>query len=118
MLPGMSLARTPEPPYWAVIFTSQRTDREVAEYTHMAEALERLAPEQPGFLGLESVRDASGFGVTVSYWRDEASIAAWKANALHLEAQSAGKARWYAEYALRVARVERAYGRYAKDHST
>jgi len=52
-------------------------------------------------------RDASGFGITVSYWKDEASITAWKANAVHREAQSAGKARWYADFRIRVARVER-----------
>lgn len=101
------IARTPKPPYWAVIFTSQRTGVEHAEYTQMAEALERLAPEQPGFLGIESVREASGLGITVSYWKDEASIAAWKEHALHREAQAAGKARWYADFAIRVARVER-----------
>lgn len=103
----MGIATTPEPPYWAVVFTSQRADREHAEYTHMADALERLAPSQPGFLGIESVRDASGLGITVSYWSDEASIAAWKAHALHREAQAAGKARWYVDYVLRIARVER-----------
>ncbi|HEY1960393.1 MAG TPA: antibiotic biosynthesis monooxygenase [Polyangiaceae bacterium] len=106
----MSIARTPEPPYWAAVFTSQRSDAEHVEYNQMAEALERLAPDQPGFLGIESVRDASGLGITVSYWRDEASVAAWKANAVHREAQSAGRARWYVDYMLRVARVERAYG--------
>ncbi len=101
------IAHTPEPPYLAVIFSSQRTGEEHAEYNEMTESLERLAPDQPGFLGIESARDAAGFGITVSYWKDEASIAAWKANAVHREAQSAGKARWYAQYKIRVARVER-----------
>ena len=101
------IARTPKPPYWAVIFTSQRADLEHAEYNEMSDALERLAPDQPGFLGIESARDASGFGITVSYWTDEAAIAAWKAQALHREAQTAGKARWYLDFAIRVARVER-----------
>ncbi len=61
----------------------------------MADALERLAPEEPGYLGLESVRDALGLGITVSYWKDEASIAAWKAHAVHRRAQADGQARWY-----------------------
>jgi heme-degrading monooxygenase HmoA len=103
----MPLARTPKPPYWAVIFTSQRADLEHAEYNQMSDALERIAPEQAGFLGIESARSADGFGITVSYWRDEASIAAWKTHALHREAQRAGAARWYLEYAIRVAHVER-----------
>jgi len=101
------IARTPKPPYFAVIFTSQRADSEHAQYTEMAERLEKLAPSQDGFLGIESARDAYGFGITVSYWRDEASIAAWKSNALHREAQRAGRERWYADFAIRVARVER-----------
>ena len=96
-----------EPPYFAVIFTSRRTDVEDAEYKRMAEEMERLAAEQPGFLGVESARDASGFGITVSCWKDEASIAAWRANARHREAQAAGKSRWYADFRIRVARVER-----------
>ncbi len=103
----MAIAETPPPPYLAVIFTSQRTDAEHAEYNDMADRLERLAPDQPGFLGIESARDASGFGITVSYWKDEASIAAWKVNATHREAQAAGKARWYDDFRIRVARVER-----------
>lgn len=96
-----------KPPYYAVIFTSQRTDVEHAEYNEMADEMERLAAEQPGFLGVESARDARGFGITVSYWKDEASIAAWKAHARHREAQAAGKTRWYADFKLRIARVER-----------
>ncbi|MBT2130405.1 antibiotic biosynthesis monooxygenase family protein [Aliiroseovarius lamellibrachiae] len=48
-------------------------------------------------------------GITVSYWKDEASIAAWKAQAKHLVAQKMGIEQWYAHYELRVAKVERAY---------
>ena len=107
MIATMAIATTPEPPYFAVVFASQRADVEHAEYDEMAEALERIAGDQPGFLGIESARDAAGFGITVSYWKDEASIAAWKAHALHREAQGAGKSRWYLDYALRVCKVER-----------
>ena len=68
-----------------------------------------LAAGMDGYLGVESVRDKDGNGITVSYWRDEASIAAWKAQAEHLAAQRLGRERWYAHYEMRVARVERAY---------
>ena len=68
-----------------------------------------LALEQPGCFGAESTRDADGLGITVSYWKDEASIAAWKAQAKHLVAQKMGIEQWYAHYELRVAKVERAY---------
>ena len=101
-------AATPEPPYYAVIFTSQLTD-EVEGYSAMAAAMFELAVQQPGCLGAESARGADGLGITVAYFRDEDSIAAWKQNARHLAAQRLGKARWYSHYELRVARVERAY---------
>ena len=97
---------TPKPPYYAVIFTNQRTPDDQG-YGLMAERMQELAARQPGFLGIESVRDASGFGITVSYWKDEASIAAWKADAQHQVAQATGKARWYADFVTRVAKVER-----------
>ena len=102
-------AHTPEPPYYAVVFTSQRTPGD-AGYDAMAERMAELAAQQPGYLGAESVRNADGEGITVSYWRDEASIAAWKRQAEHLQAQRLGRSRWYAHYELRVARVEMAYG--------
>jgi heme-degrading monooxygenase HmoA len=102
------LAETPEPPYYAVIFTSQRTEGD-AGYAAMAQRMEDLAREQPGFLGIESVRGADGKGITVSYWSSEEAIQSWKANEEHQGAQEGGKRRWYAGYSIRVARVERAY---------
>ena len=105
-----TIARTPEPPYFAVIFTNQRTAGDRG-YGAMAERMMTLAAEQPGFLGAESTRDANGFGITVSYWTNEEAIRHWKANAEHQGAQEAGKKTRYANYALRVAKVERAYGK-------
>ena len=102
-------AATPRPPYYAVIFTSRRTAADPDGYGRMAEELASLALEQPGCLGLESVRDADGIGITVSYWASEAAIRAWKHVAIHLAAQRAGREKWYEHYELRVARVERAY---------
>ncbi|HSF95174.1 MAG TPA: antibiotic biosynthesis monooxygenase, partial [Thermohalobaculum sp.] len=95
-------ARTPEPPYYAVIFTAQRTDGDHG-YGAMADQMLALALAQPGCLGAESTRDAEGLGITVSYWRDEAGIAAWKAEAQHLVAQRLGRERWYSHYEMRVA---------------
>jgi heme-degrading monooxygenase HmoA len=103
------IARTPEPPYLAVIFSSQRTPGDQG-YAAMAERMVELARMQPGFLGVESARDAEGFGITVSYWKDEASIAAWKAHAEHAVAQRLGRERWYGAFRLRVCRVERETG--------
>jgi heme-degrading monooxygenase HmoA len=105
-----AIARTPKPPYYAVIFTSQRTEGDRG-YTQMAERMMELASSQPGFLGAESVRGADGFGITVSYWASEEAITAWKAHLQHKPAQEAGKRVWYGDYQLRVAKVERDYGK-------
>lgn len=101
-------ATTPEPPYYAAIFTSRRTEGDQG-YEAMAQTMFELALQQPGCLGAESARDIDGLGITVAYFKDEASIGAWKQNARHLVAQRLGKERWYSHYELRVARVERAY---------
>lgn len=77
----------------------------------MAERMVRLAADQQGFLGVESSRNAEGFGITVSYWADEAAIRAWKHHAEHVIARERGRRDWYRHYELRVARVERAYGK-------
>jgi heme-degrading monooxygenase HmoA len=101
-------AKTPEPPYYAVIFTSKRTEGDHG-YEAMAQAMFELALTQPGCLGAESARGENGLGITVAYFTDEASIKNWKANARHLAAQKLGKERWYSHYELRVAKVERDY---------
>ena len=98
-----------QPPYYAVIFSSQRTDGGADAYDRTADRMATLAAEQPGYLGLESTRDTQGFGITVSYWRTLDDVAAWKRNAEHTLARDTGRAQWYTQYELRVARVERAY---------
>lgn len=98
-----------DPPYYAVIFASQRTDRDAAAYAQKADKMAALASEQPGFLGMESVRNEQGYGITVSYWQDENAIKAWKAHVSHQEAQRLGRKKWYQHYAIRISKVERAY---------
>lgn len=102
-----SLARTPEPPYYAVIFTSERTDGDNG-YEVMAREMVELASTQPGFLGVESARE--DIGITVSYWTSLEAIQNWKRNERHLIAQGRGKADWYKRYKTRVSKVERDYG--------
>lgn len=103
------IARTPDSPYYAVIFTSVRKNATEGDgYAEMARLMVELAREQDGFLGIESARD--GVGITVSYWRDLEAIKKWKANTDHLVAQKRGRKDWYAAYKTRIARVERDYG--------
>ncbi|MCL7983603.1 MAG: antibiotic biosynthesis monooxygenase [marine benthic group bacterium] len=95
--------------YYAVIFTSQRANADPS-YEEMAVRMAELARTQPGFLGMQSARGPEGAGITVSYWKTEAAIGAWKENAEHLLAQERGRKDWYSSYEVRIARVERAYG--------
>ena len=103
----MPFADTPEPPYVAVIFTSTRTEGDHG-YAVMAEAMEKLAADQPGYLGIENTRD-DDLGITVSYWADDTAALAWKQVAAHLVAQNRGRNAWYTDYRVRVATVHRAY---------
>ncbi|WPP48998.1 antibiotic biosynthesis monooxygenase family protein [Catalinimonas niigatensis] len=105
------IANTPEPPYYAVIFTSIK--EEVTEgYAEMAEQMEALARQQPGFLGVESAREE--IGITVSYWSSLDAIKQWKENAKHRIAQRLGYQEWYTSYRTRICLVEREYGIDAK----
>jgi len=101
------IAQTPKAPYYAVIFTSERTDGDKG-YSKMAEEMVKLASVQPGFLGVESARE--DLGITVSYWESLEAIQKWKQNERHLIAQRRGMSDWYLRYKTRVCKVERDYG--------
>ncbi|MDR9485918.1 MAG: antibiotic biosynthesis monooxygenase [Sediminimonas sp.] len=101
-------AKAPNDHHYAVIFSSQLADDDDG-YAEMGDKMFELALQQPGCFGAESARDETGFGITVSYWDSEESIARWKEDARHLVAQRMGIERWYTHYELRIARVERAY---------
>jgi heme-degrading monooxygenase HmoA len=101
--------QTPATPYYVVIFTSQRNEADAAGYDDASRRMVELAAQQPGFLGVESARDADGFGITVSYWDNEPAIAAWKRQAEHAEVRQRGRRDWYEHFEIRVAKVERAY---------
>ena len=101
------IARTPSPPYYAVIFSSYRAEGDNG-YDAMAERMVELASQQPGFLGVESVRE--NLGITVSYWQNLEAIRNWKQNVEHNEAQRLGHQQWYSGFRVRVAKVEREYG--------
>ncbi len=100
------IAKTPKPPYYAVIFSSVRKDSDQG-YSEMAEKMVKLAAEQSGFLGAESTRN--DLGITVSYWKSLEAIKLWKMNLEHREAQKRGIGEWYKCYKVRIARVEQDY---------
>jgi heme-degrading monooxygenase HmoA len=100
------IAQTPQPPYYAVIFTSVRTGVDDG-YGDMAVEMEELARQQEGFLGVESARN--DVGITVSYWQSVEAIKNWKANARHLFAQQQGRDKWYESYKVRICKIEHDY---------
>ena len=102
-------ASTPQPPYFAAIFTSQRRDTSDDKYGATAEALVHRFHQLPGCLGVESAESPDGFAVTVAYFADEDSIRAWKEDPEHLKAQHLGRTTWYSHYDVRFARVGREY---------
>jgi len=101
------IAKTPKPPYYAVIFSSLRTEGD-NDYNAMSDHMVELAQQQPGYLGHESARD--GLGITVSYWKTIEDIKNWKMHAEHLITQRKGRQEWYAAYKTRICLVERDYG--------
>ena len=106
----------PEPPYLAVIFSSQRRADHEDSYSVTVDRMEELARRQPGFLGVESVRDNDGRGITVSYWKDLESIQSWRKHSEHLVAQETGRTKWYESFRLKICRVERASSFHCSDN--
>ncbi len=108
------IAKTPLPPYYAVIFTSIKTVNHDG-YEKMAIRMAELAQQQPGYLGMESAREETG--ITISYWESLEAIRHWKNNSEHLIVQETGKAQWYEAYKTRICLVERDYGFKKEEHS-
>jgi heme-degrading monooxygenase HmoA len=93
----------------SVIFVAQRTVLDADGYARAATAMDKLAAQQAGYLGMDSARGADGLGITVSYWTDEASAKAWRDHPDHAAIRDAGRDRWYSDYSLHVAHVTRSY---------
>jgi heme-degrading monooxygenase HmoA len=97
-----------EPPYYAVVFTSVRTEGDDG-YAETSERMEELVREVPGYLGMDHARTPGGLSITVGYFRDLAAIEEWRSDLEHRAAQEHGRAHWYESYTLHVARVERSH---------
>ncbi|MGW0909175.1 antibiotic biosynthesis monooxygenase family protein [Streptomyces sp. NPDC002853] len=98
-----------QPPYYAVVFSSLRTDSDDG-YDETGDRMDELVASVPGFLGMDSARTPGGLGITVGYFRDVDAIAQWRSDAEHRTAQKRGRAEWYERYVVHVAKVERSYG--------
>lgn len=100
------LANTPKPPYYSVIFTSQRTDGDNG-YEDTSDRMLQKAAEIDGFIGVESLRNEEGFGITVTYWKSLESINVWRNHMGHMEAKKKGREMWYSKYMIRICKIER-----------
>ncbi|MCG8692428.1 MAG: antibiotic biosynthesis monooxygenase [Minwuiales bacterium] len=105
------VSKTPKPPYYAVVFTSANADVDHSEHNAMSARMLELARSYDGFLGIEPARNHDGTGVAVSYWRDRETITRWAKDPEHLIAKRKGREVWYDHYMIRIAKVEREYGR-------
>ena len=101
------IVTTPEPPYYAAILLSIRTEGDGTAYSQMAARMDELAAQQPGYIGMEFARE--DLGIAICYWDNREAISAWKANIEHLEAQRLGREKWYSKYRVRICKVEEDY---------
>ena len=93
----------------AVIFVAQRTDMDAEGYARAAAAMEALSAQQPGYIGMDSVRGEDGLGITVSYWATDSHAKAWRDDAEHTAIREAGRGLWYSDYSLHVGEITRSY---------
>ncbi|MFB7129411.1 antibiotic biosynthesis monooxygenase family protein [Kitasatospora sp. NPDC056273] len=98
-----------EPPYYVAVFTALRT-QDQSDYSETNARMEELVNDIPGYLGMDHAQTPGGLGITVGYFRDADALTEWRTNAEHRAAQKRGRADWYQNYTLHVAKVERSHG--------
>lgn len=96
----------------AVIFEVEPHEGAAADYLDIAAALLPELQATDGFLSVERFESLARPGryLSLSFWRDEAAVGAWRCQAHHRTAQQAGRSTVFAGYRLRVATVLRDYG--------
>jgi heme-degrading monooxygenase HmoA len=96
----------------AVIFEAQPREGQQEAYLSIAAALRPELEKIDGFISIERFHSLSEHGkiLSLSWWRDEASVARWRSFEQHRAAQRAGRERIFSDYRLRVAEVLRDYG--------
>ncbi|MGI9408567.1 MAG: antibiotic biosynthesis monooxygenase family protein, partial [Hyphomicrobiaceae bacterium] len=89
------VVKTPEPPYYAVIFTSVNADCDHTEHTELYGRMVEIAEGIEGFIGIEPSRSADGTGVAAIYWKDLDSIMQFARDPEHRVAKQKGREIWY-----------------------
>jgi heme-degrading monooxygenase HmoA len=100
----------------AVIFEVWPASGRKDEYLAMAAALRADLEAVDGFISVERFQSLTEPGklLSLSCWRDEVAVKAWRNTLKHRETQKAGRAGIFADYRLRVADVLRDYGMNAR----
>ncbi len=97
---------------FAVIFEVQPEPERRQEYLDLAAALRPELEKLDGFISIERFASLTGEDkmLSLSFWRDEAAVKAWREHLSHRAAQDKGRGGIFRDYRLRVAEVVRDYG--------
>ena len=103
----------------AVIFEVQPKEGRRESYLELAAGLRPLLEQVDGFISIERFESLTTPGkiLSLSFFRDEAALEAWRSLEKHRDAQRAGRAGLFADYRLRVAGVIRDYGMFDRDQA-
>jgi heme-degrading monooxygenase HmoA len=101
----------------AVIFEVVPRESRRQEYLDAAAALKPVLEQMDGFLSIERFQSLSQPGkvLSLSFWRDEEAVKAWRNTAMHRETQAMGRGGIFEDYRLRVAHVLRDYGMFERE---
>ena len=99
---------------YAVIFEAKVADNQQAQYLDIAAGLVSELEQIEGFISVERFTSLTEEGklLSLSFWRDEASVKRWREHGKHREAQGFGRNQIFSDYRLRIADVARDYGKY------
>jgi heme-degrading monooxygenase HmoA len=90
-----------------ILLRSRLTAEAGDDYHHMAAETLETAREMPGFIEYKAFRADDGERISVIWWKDMETLAAWRNHPRHRVAQKAGRDRWYENYNIEVAEVVR-----------
>ncbi|NVJ97239.1 MAG: antibiotic biosynthesis monooxygenase [Alphaproteobacteria bacterium] len=103
----------------AVIFELEPREGQREAYFDTAASLVPYLEQIDGFISVERFESLKQPGkyLSLSFWRDEAAVAAWRNLEPHRGGQASGRASIFQDYRLRVASVVRDYGLYERDQA-
>ena len=96
----------------AVIFEVEPKPGQTNSYLELAADLAPLLKDVDGFVSIERFQSLTNEGklLSLSFWRDEAALSAWRNVEMHRQAQKAGRGSIFTNYRIRIASVMRDYG--------